>query len=135
MELNNKEILINNDSLIRDIQYEFSACYPFLKIEFFATGNQPKNGRSTLLDPRTSLKRDANVSPRKIDINRNRTVAEVSRDLQDTLGVIVKVCRKSGNVWNTISLSDSWTLQSQNIAGEYISSEMAKNTTEPTCKT
>ena len=125
METDNKKISISNDRLIRDIQHEFSACYPFLKIEFYGTGNKAKNGRSSLVDPLTSLKQLANVNPQAIDINRNRTIAEVSQDLQGILGVIVKVCRKSGNVWSTISLSDSWTLQSQNIAGEFISSEMA----------
>jgi hypothetical protein len=131
MELNSKEILINKDSLIKNIQYEFSACYPFLKIEFLATNNKAKNGRSALLDPRTPLKQLANVKPGKIDVNRNRTVAEVSHDLQNILGVIVQVSRKSGNVWSTISISDSWTLQSQNTAGEFISSQMAMNVTEP----
>jgi hypothetical protein len=134
MELNNKEILINNDSLIRDIQFEFSACYPFLKIEFLAAGNKAKNGRTTLLDPHVSLKQLANVKPRKIDVNRNRTIAEVSKDFQDTLGVIVQVGRKSGNIWNTISISDNWTLQSQNIAGEFICSEIAMNAIQPPAK-
>ena len=132
MEPDNKKISISNDSRIRDIQQEFSACYPFLKIEFYATGSQAKNGRSTLLDPITSLKNLANVNPGTIDINRNRTVAEVSQYLQGILGVIVKVCRKSGNVWNTISLSDGWTLQSQNTAAEFICSEVAIN--EPSVK-
>lgn len=126
-----KEISISNDSLIKDIQHEFSACYPFLKIEFFATANKEQKGRSTLLDPCTSLKQVANVNPQKIDINRQRSVAEVSHDFQDTLGVIVQVSRKSGNVWSAISISDSWTLQSQNDAGEFISSQMAIPVLEP----
>ncbi|MEO6454689.1 MAG: hypothetical protein ABIN97_11475 [Ginsengibacter sp.] len=127
METDNKKILISNDSLIRDIQYEFSAYYPFLKIEFYAAGNKEKNGRSILLDPLTLLKQLATVTPGAIDINPNKSVAEVSQYLQGILGVIVKVCRKSGNVWNTISLSDNWTLQSQNMAAEFICSEMEGN--------
>ncbi len=130
MEIN-KEITISNDSLIKDIQREFSACYPFLKIEFLLTGKRDANGRNNLIDPGTSLKQLANISEYKIDINRQRTVAEVSQDLQETLGVMVRMCRKSGNVWSTISISDSWTLQSQNVAGEYISSEMAMDTVKP----
>lgn len=122
-----KEISINNDSLIGDIQHEFSACYPFLKVEFLATTNKLKQGRETLLDPGTSLKQLANINKHTIDINRYRTVAQVSQDLREALGVMVRMCRKSGNVWSTISISDSWTLQSQNVAGEYISSEMAAN--------
>ena len=125
MKINNKEILINNDSQIRDIQGKFSACYPFLKIDFLEESNAEKYSRSKLLDPRTSLKRLATINQRKIDINTNRTVSEVSHDFQDMLGVIVQVSRKSGNGWNAITISDSWTLQSQNIAAEYICAEMA----------
>ena len=128
MELDCKEILINNDSQIGDIQNEFSTCYPFLKIDFLVKGNGTKNSRTTVLDPQTSLQQLGKVNSRKIDINRHRSVSEVSNDFEEMLGVIVQVSRKSGRVWNTISVSDSWTLQSQNIAGEYISSEMALNT-------
>jgi hypothetical protein len=44
--------------------------------------------------------------------------------LRIKLGVIVQVSRKSGNVWNVISITEGWTLESQNSAGEFISSEM-----------
>ena len=37
----------------------------------------------------------------------------------------MQVFRKSGNIWNAISLTDSWTLESQNEAGEFISTEMS----------
>ncbi len=127
MELDCKEILINNDSQIGDIQNEFSTCYPFLKIDFLVKGNGTKNGRTIVLDSHTSLQQLGKVNRSKIDINRHRSVSEVSNDFEEMLGVIVQVSRKSGRVWNTISVSDSWTLQSQNIAGEYISSEMALN--------
>ena len=126
MEQNNKEILINKDRHLMDIQSVFTACYPFLRIEFIQIEKDVKSLRRTVIDPLTSLKQltifDA---PSKIDINKNRTVSEVSLDFEKTLRAIVQVSRKSGNVWNTISVTDSWTLQSQNTAGEYICSEMA----------
>ncbi len=128
MEPETKEILISNDRQINDIQCEFSACYPFLKIEFLAAANKPKNGKVIFIKPQTLIKQFVNINPCRININRDRTVAEVSHDMQNILGVPVQVLRKSGNVWSTISISDNWTLQSQNVAGEYISSEMALNT-------
>jgi hypothetical protein len=33
--------------------------------------------------------------------------------------------RKSGNVWNVISVTDGWTLENQNASGQFISSVMA----------
>lgn len=62
--------------------------------------------------------------PITMDFNEERTVAEVEKDFRELLGVQIKVCRKSGNVWNEITLTDNWTLKSQNTAGEFISTEM-----------
>jgi hypothetical protein len=126
MEPNNKEILINKDCHLIDIQSVFTANYPFLRIEFIQLEKDVKSLKRTMIDPLTSLKQLKFVdAPIKIDINNNRTVSEVSDDLEKTLRVIVQVSRKSGNVWNMISVTDNWTLQSQNTAGEYICSEMA----------
>ncbi len=41
------------------------------------------------------------------------------------LGLYIQVFGKSGNVWNVISFTDSWTLESHNKAAEFISAEMA----------
>ncbi|MEO8109383.1 MAG: hypothetical protein ABI594_05100 [Ginsengibacter sp.] len=123
MELN-RTIHINNDSLVRDIQSEFSSWYPFLKIEFHAKKINLKSSRMPSLEPHFQLKQLAEILPGEIDINGHRTVEEVSNDIQGMLPVIVQMSRKSGNVWNTISISHGWTLQSQNTAGEFISSEM-----------
>lgn len=130
MELNRK-IHIDNDSLVRDIQLEFSTCYPFLKIEFLTKNINRKGSRMPSLEPHFQLNQLAEILPGEIDINGNRTVEEVSKDIQDILPVIVQMSRKSGNVWNTISISHEWTLQSQNTAGEFISSEMAVPVTKP----
>ncbi len=89
MELN-RTIFINNDSLVRDIQFEFSTYYPFLKIEFLAKNTNAKSARSALA-PHFQLKQITNIHPNKIDINVNRTVAEVSNDFQDILPVIVQM--------------------------------------------
>jgi len=125
MEFKNKEILINNDSLLMDIQRAFSARYPFLKIDFLETGKATSGLKGTKIDPSTSLKKIITAGATyKIDINDRRTVSEVSHEFANKLGVIVQVSRKSGNVWNIISITEGWTLESQNSAGEFISSEM-----------
>jgi hypothetical protein len=40
-------------------------------------------------------------------------------------GVAVQISRRSGNVWNVISLTNNWTLDRQNTTGAYVSSIMA----------
>ena len=123
---NKMEILINNDRLLMDIQGEFSRRYPFLKLEFLEKDKLAKTPKTSRIDPRTSLKKlNKTGSSQKIDINNRRTVSEISTDFANSLDVIVQVYRKSGNVWNVISITDGWTLESQNSAGEFISLEMA----------
>lgn len=125
METKNKEIFINNESLVGDIQDAFSQRYPFLKIDFLQTDKGAKTLKSRKIDPATSLKQLANgVLATRMDINDRRTILEITHDFEHSLGVVVQVSRKCGNVWNVISITEGWTLESQNSAGEFISSEM-----------
>lgn len=79
-----------------------------------------------MIDPTISLKQLLNKgSSLKIDMAGTRTVSELSHDLETTLGVRVGISRKSGNVWNLVSVTDEWTLETQNAAGEFICAEMA----------
>lgn len=129
MEIKIREILMNNDSILGDIQNAFSKRYPFLKIDFLETDKSAKKLQSRKIDPATSLKKLANGTiVRRIDINDRRTITEISHDFEHTLGVIVQVSRKCGSVWNVISITEGWTLQSQNSAGEFITSEMSMHT-------
>ncbi|QEC65766.1 hypothetical protein FRZ67_00015 [Panacibacter ginsenosidivorans] len=64
------------------------------------------------------------MMPVKLRIENKRTIAQVEDDCIQQLGLLVQISRKSGNVWNTISLTENWTLEEQNNAGKFISSEM-----------
>lgn len=132
MQLNNKEILLLNDSSVMDIQDAFTNLYPFLKIDFFEIDRSAKTLKSVKIDPKTYLNQLANLKMQyTIDIHKNRTVSELSHALEHALGVIVQISRKSGNVWNMISVTDGWTLENQNTAGEFISSQMAITVIRP----
>src|ERR1700738_2941305 len=107
MESNNKEILINKDCHLIDIQSVFTGCYPYLRIDFIQIDKDVRTLKRNMIDPLTSLEQLTILdAPTKIDINKNRTVSEVSSDFEKTLRVIVQVSRKSGNVWNMISVTD-----------------------------
>jgi hypothetical protein len=126
MNNNKNEILITSESVVINIQNTFTTHFPFLKIEFLRPDKLSKSVRSITVDPNTSLKNLNNINtPQKISIDNNRTVSEVCKDFENALGLFVEVSRKSGNVWNVISVTEGWTLQNQNAAGEYISSVMA----------
>ncbi|MEO6489743.1 MAG: hypothetical protein ABIO04_07385 [Ferruginibacter sp.] len=82
--------------------------------------------RSITIDLDTSIMNLNHVDvPIKISIDDTRTIAQVSDDFEKALGFSIEVLRKSGNVWNVISVTKGWTLENQNSAGRFISMEMA----------
>jgi hypothetical protein len=117
----NNEISINSDSFLCDIQDAFSASYPFLKIAFFADTKDVDINKKKPIDPNTLVsKLLSNAQAIKINFGRNQTVSEVSYEIKNKLKVTVQVLRKSGNVWLPISLTEGWTLENQNAAGELL---------------
>ena len=127
MELVPEEIAILPGTKIDDIKVHFSALYPFLTIEFLqkpgplfvaASGHSSAFSLKDLTDvPKTAL----------LNIKGSRTVSEVTKDCMNELGVRVQIFRKSGKVWNIISITDQWTLERQNNAGRFISAEMTRD--------
>lgn len=126
---------MTRDSHLADIQNAFNLFYPFLKIEFSTNTKGIFAFKKHKLNPETSLNGIAILSePVTLNVDEDRTIAEVEVDCMELLGLSIQVFRKSGNVWNVISLTDSWTLASQNKAGEFISTEMAiPNREQITC--
>lgn len=119
-----EEILIRPNAFWKDIQSSFSVYYPYLKIEIVENGL--KTYRSSINDPSLRI---TPVSPPdepcSIDVMGNRTVSQVISDFKTMLGLDLQVSRKSGKVWNVISITDGWTLKSQNAAGEFITAQPA----------
>lgn len=131
METNTYHIILEPDKVIGDIQFQFNSLYPFLKIEFSKI-----NGSSTSkkVNPNSvyCLKDFSALSSAVIlNVDKNRTIKQIVMDCKDKLDLCMHVFRKSGNVWNVISLTDSWTLESQNNAGQFISYEMTGEPTLP----
>lgn len=126
MNNDKKEIFITKDSSLMDIQSAFSAFFPFLKIDFLQPDTVSKSLRGITIHPQTSLKSLTDINtPKIINVDNCRTVSEICDDFKHTLGYTVEVSRKSGKVWNVISVTDGWTLEGQNSAGKHISSLMS----------
>jgi hypothetical protein len=127
MEIENKEISISNHTLWKNIESSFCEHYPFLKIAFTENETGMKMNKGLRIDNHLCMKQIASVIDScTIDINNDRSVSQVCLDFKNKLGLNVEVLRKSGNVWNVISITENWTLENQNAAGEFISSQMAK---------
>lgn len=127
-----KEILITEHTLLSEIQSAFNNNYPFLKIEFLKLDSE-KNTSQKLkkIEPETTVKViSSSEMAATLNIEGNRTIAEIETDVKNVLGLAVQFSRKSGNVWNVITLTDNWTLEDQNNAGKFISTEMSLTNTK-----
>ncbi len=114
------EIVINDSKTISELQKQFTKEFPFLKIEFFDTpydSEQPApKSKMYAHDRKLSVCRKKHIDG-VIEIEKNITVSKFERELWDTYGLSVQVFRKSGNLWIETSLTDSWTLERQNMEG------------------
>ena len=125
MDALKKQIQINNETFLKDIQTSFNAYYPYLKIEFLEPKKYPLEPR--LKNDHYSMQvKDLSLlqNPIAIDVSNGRTIEDIIKDFKKNTGTNINVSRKSGNIWNVITLTGSWTLESQNNAGLFISSEM-----------
>ncbi|RYF89725.1 MAG: hypothetical protein EOO03_05320 [Chitinophagaceae bacterium] len=125
MELQNEDIKIEQYPVVGDLQNAFASRYPFLKIDFYEADNSGRVAKPTPLASTKKLSQlpryDANAV---LDISADRTIAEITEAFFTTLGVAIQVSRKSGKVWNVITVTENWTLKTQNSAAEFISSLM-----------
>ncbi|HRI19871.1 MAG TPA: hypothetical protein PLA68_02915 [Panacibacter sp.] len=111
---------IGEATQVKHIQNEFNSVYPFLKIDFL----KERAVNKKLLQKAEKVNPDDKILTTgiKINIGRQRTVAQLKNDLKQMLGLTAEVFRKSGNMlWIETSLTDDWTLEQQNNEGELIS--------------
>lgn len=109
------EVLIENGTRVGEIRKYFSRVYPFLRIEFFKSMVANGNAHRDKLGDDFQLNQK---SPLTISISKNRSISSIKKDFLEYANLIVKVQRKSGNVWVDISHTDHWPLEQQNSEGE-----------------
>ncbi len=113
-------ISIKKESLIRDIQHQFSVYFPFLKIEFlkrsFEGGTILKKEYAA---PGDFFKRIPSLkSEGEINLDLKQTVSELEEHFKEHYGVSIHIFRKAGNVWIETTLTNDWTLERQNKEAE-----------------
>ena len=105
------ELCIERGKPVKDIQQEFNALYPFLKIELT---NKKQPIKLVTGDKFAG-------TDQHIDITGTRTVAQLENDFLRYLELPIQVFRRGGNMWIETSLTDDWTLDQQNKEGELFS--------------
>jgi hypothetical protein len=115
---------INGERLISDIQKDFGAVYPFLKIEFFRNGKirRDRYPVNKLIPATQPVKTAWHYKQEKgqLTLSDGMTVTEFENALMDEFGLSAQVFRRSGNIWLETTITDYWTLKQQNEHGREI---------------
>ena len=118
------KITIAGARSIQDVQQDFNASYPYLKLEFF----RPLNRAQAQASANTMLKHSLMIREARrlqhdgeLEITDSMKVGELETVLKQQYGLYAQVFRKSGNVWLETTMSDNWTLKQQNDHGREIS--------------
>lgn len=114
------KLQINKETKIKDIQKSFSAHYPYLKIEFYKQPHSEaelSSKKDRILPVRTIGEVSKIRTAKTVDVNPDRTVADLESAFYKKFGIAIQVARRTGNIWIQTSLSDSRTLGMQNEQG------------------
>ncbi len=100
-----------------ELQNEFSAAFPGLKLVFFSKPHKEFKGSAAkfmLMEKATPLR---DISPKVVACDMNfeasMTVSQVEKMFEDSFTLHVQVFRKSGNIWLETSVTDNLTLAEQ----------------------
>jgi hypothetical protein len=120
-------ISITSEKIIQEIQEEFSKLFPFLRIEFFLKftnkSGMPVRKLSSLLTIGNAFKSSASS---EIEVFPNTTVKDFENAFENKFGVYAQLYRKSGNLWQEITITDTWTMKQQDETGSEISALISK---------
>lgn len=123
-------MLIDDNRRISELQDEFNALYPYLKIEFLKHPytSTPHNLKKDTY-PANVMLRDCrmNHSSGVISLVDDMKVSEFEKLLNESYGLYAQVFRQSGNVWLITTATDSWTLKTQNDQGRELSEPIPRN--------
>lgn len=120
-------LYISSYKTISDIQEDFNAAYPFLKIEFYQTAGKPGLAGRQKLNKTSSLATTGMRAEGELEINDTMTVGQLEKTFRDKFGITVQVSRKSGTLWLETTMTDNWTLKQQNGHGKELSEPLQKN--------
>ena len=114
-------LTIDDNKKISNVQQEFNAMFPYLKLEFFkhAHGVHQGSPKKDMLNSNLTLKQ---FSKKHIDgtleIKETMKVSDLENSFQMLFSLSAQVFRKSAGTWIETSVTDDWTLRQQNDEGK-----------------
>jgi hypothetical protein len=107
--------------IIREIQGDFNARYPFLKLEFYRIGLLGSSIKLKERVPDFSVLKSADLkNSGAIEIKDEMTVVELEKIFLEQFGLVAQVSRNSGGMWLETTMTDKWSLYKQNEYGREI---------------
>jgi hypothetical protein len=122
-------INISEKLQLNDVQKEFNAFFPYLKIEFFKKSHgidKPSPAQKMLTHSLAINEARTSKEEGYLELWPEMTVAELEQSFWTKYGLSVQVFRKSGNLWLETTMTDKWTLSQQNKHGLEISTPAPK---------
>lgn len=123
-------IQFHDQSTVGDLKTQFSAIFPYLKIEFFRKKHQPfeSSPKKDMVGEDMPLKNMTSGSGSgSFELSGEMTVAECEALFAKQLGLSCQVFRKSRNSWIETTRTDDWNLSKQNEEGQSISDDFSKS--------
>jgi hypothetical protein len=127
------EITINGEKKLHEIQEQFSAVFPYLKIEFYKEPHLKGEASSKryILNPTLKIRDVQAVQYNGVlHVEGDMKVSELENTFSSAFGLPVQVFRKSYEVWLQTLTTDDWTLDKQNRKGVEMSKLVKNNPDE-----
>ena len=116
------KIKISKTSMVGEIKNQFSAAYPFLKLEFLIRPKLSSGQPHPMIAPDNTMLSNiaANMKEGAIVLDDTTTVGELEAFFRNHV-LDVQVFRQSDHLWLETTMTDRWTLEKQNTHGKEIS--------------
>lgn len=109
---------ILNTRTIADLQKDFSAVFPFLKLEIVIAKHARVTNGSAFYSPDRLLENCRRIRHEGLlIINKDASIQSFQQNMLNDYGLNIEVFRKCGNSWIATTLSRSWSLERQNNEG------------------
>ncbi|MEZ4949088.1 MAG: hypothetical protein R2769_11940 [Saprospiraceae bacterium] len=113
-------MFINDKKKLSEVQDEFNAIYPYLKIEFYSESHDTNEGttEASQLDSELTIESARTIHNKgELKLDKDLKVGDLEHEFFEKYGLNVQVFRRSGDLWLQTTKTDQWTLEEQNERG------------------
>jgi hypothetical protein len=124
------ELILSDNTTIKDLKKQFMCRFPFLKLEFYK--HKHRVGQSSFKDEKLNdsfLLKEINPRFKEglINLTPSTTVADLEQLFQKQFRLPVQVFRKANYQWVETTYTDILTLEKQNEMGAELSKALSRS--------